>query len=73
MLMVQLLALHCRLLALKAAAKGAMESAINALPASATEADKVCSRKVAVKAIDAYKELGGTVSATLNTKSDECS
>ena len=44
-----------------------MESAINALPASATEADKAAV-EAAVKAIDAYKELGGTVSATLNTK-----
>ena len=47
--------------------KAAMESAINALPASATEADKAAV-EAAVKAIDAYKELGGTVSATLNTK-----
>ena len=51
----------------KAAAKKAVEDAINALPAKATEAD-LAAVEAAVKAVTEYEDLGGTVETKLVTK-----
>ena len=54
----------------KTAAKEAMEAAINALPAQATETDKAAV-EAAADTVKAYKELGGSVSTALDTKLDK--